>query len=136
MRQNWLFPCNPNNYDVLNAFANNIFVDWGTNLKVKLDDFVYIYVGAPIKKILIRAVVVEENVTDFIVDDSNYHEDNYEDIKVKKKYVKLKINKCYLGEDMYDLSYDKLLQNGLNGVVRGQMSLDNNPQLKDYIKDI
>ena len=32
------------------------------------------------------------------------------------------------------LTFENLMENGLNGVIRGQLCLENNLELKDYIE--
>lgn len=131
----WVFGCNPNNFDALDAFAGLGFVDWGTNCNVEKEDEVYLYMGAPIKKLLIKTKVTNDDVDlEEGIDDSRYHEEGFENIKEKKKYVRLEVEKCFLGNQMKYLTFENLMENGLNGVIRGQLCLDNNIKLKDYIE--
>jgi len=132
----WIFGCNPNNFDALDAFAEFCFVNWGTNCNVEKEDEVYIYIGAPIMKLLIKTKVTNDDVDleDEEVNYSRYHEEGFENIKEKKKYVRLEVEKCFLGNQMKYLTFENLMKNGLNGAIRGPICLENNIELKNYIE--
>ena len=133
----WIFGCNPNNFDALGAFAEYDFVNWGTNCNIEENDEVYIYISAPIKKLLLKTKVEIVDVPEEeLIDDSKYHEEDFDNIKEKKKYIKLKLDKCFLTEKRNYLTFEKLMDNGLNGVIRGQLCLSNNKKLMDYIEMI
>ncbi len=129
----WIFNSKLDNFDVLGAFAGPGFIDWGTNREVDEGDIVYLYMGAPVKKLLMRTRVIINDVKE-PADDTEYQEENYNKIGTKKKLVRLVAEECFLGEKMKYLTFEKLMDNGLNGVIRSQLSLDNNPQLKEYIE--
>lgn len=128
----WIFNSKLDQFDVFGQFAENNFINWGTDLKeVEKGDLVYIYIGAPVKKILIKARIQE------IVINKDYESRKVVNgIGSKKRWVKLVSEKCFIGKKMKYLTYEKLKENGLNGSIQGQQSLTNNVSLNDYIEMI
>ena len=59
----WIFPSNPKMYDTLGAFRNLPFVYWTQKRKkVEIGDIVYIYLSAPISRIVYKSVVVDKDI--------------------------------------------------------------------------
>lgn len=129
----WVFPANPQKYHVLEAFAELEELNWGTNNNVKVGDIVYIYLGEPIKKILLKTEVVMIDINPEEIENGSKFDIDSDTIPDKKKYARLKLLDCFLRKKNY-LAYDNLKKHGLKGNIRGALVLNNNAELLDYIK--
>ncbi|WP_265488853.1 MmcQ protein [Lactobacillus sp. PV034] len=69
----WLIPANPKYFDIMNAFNNVDNIIWKQSTKIKPNDIIFMYVGAPISAIIYQCQVLEVNLP--------YHEHN--------KYLKI-----------------------------------------------
>lgn len=112
----WLFPGSKKRFRLEDFINDYGFVEWDPRKYrnyVKVGDIVYIYVGAPEKRICYKAVVEKINIplTDWF-DDKPYN------IPPAKTFfdeyrVRLKITKTI---DADELKYSELSQNGLSVV--------------------
>ncbi len=91
----WIFPSNPKMYDTLGAFRNLPFVYWTQRLKsIEVGDIVYIYLGAPISRIVYKSVVEEKDVpfSMDVLNDKEYWRNGFtfDDYPLTRKYIKLR----------------------------------------------
>ena len=128
----WLIPADIGTYDLESSFAKNGYADWTQGqYKYGVDDIVYIYCGAPIQRVVYKTKVEK---TDMLfsetIDDKDFWK-NPEDYEKSKEgtFVRLKLLEQV---DREELSYNNLLENGLNGSLRGAMRLKEN--LLTYIE--
>lgn len=125
----WVITCNPNQYNVNDAFKKLTEIEWKQSTNVAVNDIVYIYIGGKVKAISYKCIVEKVNLdeghiddSEFIIDDSNYR--NY------GRYMRLKLVKEIKCDE---LSYKKLLQNGLK-TVQGPSKVTE--ELSHYINSI
>ena len=115
----WLIPANPKYFDIMNAFNNVDNIIWKQSTKIKPNDIVFMYVGAPISAIIYQCQVLEVNLP--------YHEQN--------KYLKInhvmRIKKL-LSYPSDEYTYKKLADYNVKA-IRGPRHV---PQslLKDLLK--
>lgn len=137
----WIFPSNPDAFQIENAFQDLKIIDWGTRNNVKNGDHIYIYksIGKnnPEGGIILKTEVIKENVIESeLIDDRKYWLRGNFDYKRGKKYIRVKlIGEIYDDKISSKLSYNKLRKNGLNHTMPGPIILDNNPKLKAYIEN-
>ncbi|MBO5996326.1 MAG: hypothetical protein J6P77_03710 [Acetobacter sp.] len=91
----WIFPSNTKMYDTLGAFRNLPFVYWTQRLKsIEVGDIVYIYLGAPVSRIVFKSEVVEKNVpfSGEVLNDKEYWRNGYtfDGHPLTHKYIKLR----------------------------------------------
>lgn len=126
--QEWIIPCNPLKYNIIEAFSELNKVNWKQSTKINKGDIVYIYVGNPFKEIKYKCIVTKANLdsedkiddSKFILDGSNY--ENY------GRYMELKLLEEYK-DDIYSLI--KLKKHGLKS-VQGPSRVKQ--ELSNYIK--
>lgn len=108
----WIIPCNISQYDIIGAFERFVEIEWKQSTNIQKGDIVYIYVGAPISAIKYRCKVLEVELpqvtiddSEFVIDDTNYG--NY------GRYMRL-----HMLEEKDDsvLSRKYLMDNGLKSV--------------------
>ena len=90
----WIFPSNPKMYDTLGAFRNLPFVYWTQKRKkVDIGDIVYIYLSAPISRIVYKSVVIDKDIpfSMEVLNDKEYWKNGYtfDDSPLTHKYIKL-----------------------------------------------
>lgn len=68
--QAWLVPANPKYFDIIKAFQQNEEIIWKQSAKIKADDIVYMYVGAPYSAVLYQCIVTEADI-DYDYQDKN-----------------------------------------------------------------
>lgn len=132
--KSWLYPANVKYYDVVAAFTQEEATAWPMNSKVNVGDFVYMYLGAPLKQILFKCQVIEINKP---IDDVEHQAQKYAKVSGKKPNKDFMLLKTVVEfESISDgpLSFTALRGNGLKGSIMGPQCLDNNKQLHDYIK--
>jgi len=119
----WLISSNPERYDSIQAFKNLSEVDWGnaSNNHINIDDIVYIYIGKPLQKIVIKAVVIKSDFgeSELLNNDKKYINEN--ELRLCEKYFRLKLIK-FIDNDL--LTIDKLHKNGINGNIQGKRTVD------------
>jgi len=91
----WIFPSNTKMYDTLGAFRNLPFVYWTQRLKsIEVGDIVYIYLGAPVSRIVFKSEVVEKNVpfSGEVLNDKEYWRNGYtfDENPLTHKYIRLR----------------------------------------------
>jgi predicted DNA-binding protein (MmcQ/YjbR family) len=99
----WLVPANPKFFDVVDAFAKKRTILWKQSTDIRVDDTVYLYVGAPYSAILYRCRVMESDIP--------Y---SYEDGNLRMDHVmKIRRTHCYLPTQF---SFAELKKHGVNAV--------------------
>ena len=91
----WIFPCNPKMYDALGAFRNLQFIYWTQRLKnIEVGDVVYIYLGAPVSRIVYKSEVIEKDVPfiDEVLNDKKYwrNGNSFDSYPPTQKFIKLR----------------------------------------------
>nr|WP_321314562.1 AAA family ATPase [uncultured Ligilactobacillus sp.] len=125
----WIIPSNIKVFNVIKAFQDSNEIDWikSRNMKkMKVDDIVYIYVAHPIKKILYKTKVIDNNAlsTDIINNNENY--------KVEET-VRLKLIKEYPNDNTNPFRFNLLQEFGLKGSIQGPQTI--NEKLLEYIQN-
>ncbi|MEE1073085.1 MAG: HNH endonuclease signature motif containing protein [Cellulosilyticum sp.] len=120
----WIIPCNTKYYDVVGAFNKFGIIEWKQSVNVEAGDIVYIYIGSPVQEIRYKCIVIEADLKETQIDDSEFvlDGDMYENYG---RYMKLKLVEMY-DEGMF--LYKELKENGLSSVqgpskVAEQLSL-------------
>jgi len=133
---NWIFSCDIKSYAVVEAFKKLQIIDWGTNKNVEKGDFIYIYLCAPIKKIVFKVQVIRDNVNNNeLIDDSKFVLKEMNKSK-ENKYIRLQMIEDFSNSISNKLAYELLRENGLNGPIKGPLILNNNKKLFYYIDKI
>ncbi|WP_419882343.1 HNH endonuclease [Peribacillus sp. B-H-3] len=136
----WLKPARLE-FDVAEAFKELGSIDWGTRNNIQKGDIVYIYMSAPVSKIIFKAQCTEEDISkDKIPDHSKFYRipiaDSVIAHKDPKKIIRLKpvLNLTSLKEE---LTYERLKEEGMaSTLVRDTRRLDNKPGLLEYIRKV
>ena len=115
----WIIPCSPRQYDIERAFENLKKINWKQQRNYALGDTVYIYVGMPVQAILYKCKVTNIDLKSIEIDDSPYVIDG-ENYLHAPLHMELELMRKY---DNKVLSYAKLLENGLNGPIRGPLRM-------------
>ncbi len=97
IKDEWIIPANPNYFDVISYIESLEIFSWKQPKNIKLNDTVYIYLGAPYSAILYKCKVIELD----IYKDKN---DRTMNLKLIKKYNKTKY------------TFSKLKEYGLNSI--------------------
>ncbi len=131
----WLYPANTKFYDVLSAFKKQNAV-WPINTKIEVGDAVYIYLAAPYKRVGYICSVKETDIAREIIKEysSPYIKNTGQDSSADKPFMLLGDIQTLLNNDNDALSLAKLKENGLKGMLMGARKLDNNPQLREYLR--
>jgi len=130
----WVIPCNPNYYNVQEAFSKLKILDWKQNegYDIQVGDLIYIYVGKPVQAILFKCKVnkvdlckVEIDDHEFVIDGTNYLE--------YSKHMELELIKCFNDDE---LTFDILKQNGIKGYIQGYRLVDTTKDWCRYLLSI
>lgn len=122
MIRNVIIPINLSKNNILQGFKekNEISCTLGI-FKAEIGDIVYFYATSPLNKIVVKAEVID-------VDREAIKVKRAKDINTKLKLISI------LSNDKADkLTFGLLLKNGVNGIIKGPILLENNPKLRDYI---
>ena len=139
----WIISANSKYYDHKKSFDDFDYIDWKQTANYSIGDIVYIYSTRPDSKISFITKVEKTNLSfSQIRDDKKYWADltKYEESKTKK-FVRLRLLDKV---DDYNITLEKLLENGLNAApqgpvkVRGKLFefLDNIYNLKNINKEL
>lgn len=90
----WIFPSNPKMYDVLGALRNLEYIYWTQRVKkIFVGDIVYIYLSAPVSRIIYKCVVLDKDIpfSNDILNDKEYWRNGYTFYgnPLTNKYIKL-----------------------------------------------
>lgn len=113
----WIVPCNTKYYDVFGAFEKSQIIDWKqTNPNIDAGDQIFIYVGAPVKAIAFRCKVLEANLKERAIDDSEFalNADQYVNAPL---HMRIKLVSKY---ENNILSYDTMQSHGEKGSIMCQ----------------
>ena len=124
--QEWLFPCNPNYYDVKGAFGSLNKINWKQNRDVLVGDTVYIYIGKPDQEIKYETKVIDVDLPRTSIDDSKFVKDGTTYVN-HGRYMTLEFVKEFRDRE---LTYQDMVQNGLRTV---QSPIKISDQLKFFI---
>ena len=124
--QEWLFPCNPNYYDVKGAFGSLNKINWKQNRDVLVGDTVYIYIGKPDQEIKYETKVIDVDLPRTSIDDSKFVKDGTTYVN-HGRYMTLEFVKEFRDRE---LTYQDMVQNGLR-TVQSQIKISD--QLKFFI---
>ena len=130
----WIISANEKIYRCKEAFEALEYVDWGQVRNYEIGDYVYIYFVAPIKRIKYKCVIVKKDIpfNEVIPDKEFWVKEEYYEKSKEGLHIRLKL---IAETDMEELSYEKLLENGLKGAPMGPMKLGEDKQdLKKYIE--
>lgn len=72
MNNYWIVPCNIEFFDVVEHFKKAKKVIWKNISRVQPGDFVYIYLGVPYKELRYKCVVLNENVSNEVLQHNQY----------------------------------------------------------------
>ncbi len=128
----WTIPCNPTKYDIEAAFRKYEEIEWTQSQQlnnIKINDIVYIYVGAPISRIRYKCIVTEVNIETQSIDDSEFILEN-SFFDSNRRLFKMRLLKKV---DNPKLSINELNKNGVAGNIQGARELVS--QALSYIDD-
>lgn len=116
MDEKWIIPCNLNHFDIEKHFSQTKRVVWRNPFTIKMGDFAYIYLTAPISAIVFRCRVISDKVSDEDLQNNQYaipkkRSHNY--FSKKTKYIIMELDRVY-PKGM--LTLDKLRLHGLRQV--------------------
>lgn len=106
---NWVITCNTKMFDIQKAFESISVIDWKQSANIQVGDFIFIYVGVPVKVMCYKCEVLRTDMNQQEIDDSAFVK-NYKNYKKHKKYMRLKLQEKY---DDALLPYEELIINGL-----------------------
>ena len=127
----WFVPANIYYYDVFGAFKDLKVLDWKqTSTIIAVGDIVYIYVSNPIRAVMFKCKVNKVNLPVCEIDDSKYvvKGETYQNYK---RYMELECLKTYTASQ---LSYEKLVEHGLNGAIMSQRRIA--PSVLEFIESV
>ena len=116
MNETWIIPCNIKHFDVNEHFKNSSTVVWRNAFTIKPNDYVYIYIGAPLSKVMYKCVVLETAVDEKLLEENKYaivENQSHNYFSKKIKYVEMKL--IGIIKDDF-LMLEKLKENGLGQV--------------------
>ncbi len=113
----WLIPANPKYFDIEKELDKKQEILWKQSTNIKINDIVYLYVGAPYKKIMYKLKVEEINIP---------YEYKSKNLKMQK-VMKLSLLEKYKNDK---LTLNKIKEFGINS-VRGPRYI--NKELSEYI---
>lgn len=140
---NWIISHNPNTYRTIKAFIElQGVIDQATSNNIHTGDFVFIYLSDPIRKIMLKTIVIDENISyKSLINDNEYFVSEetlkeFEDKNKTSRFIRLKAIKYFDDDVNCKLTLESLRNNGYEGNMQGAIQLENNEQLFDYIKSV
>jgi len=138
----WIFPSSWSKFDLLGAFAALHELDWRKNCTAKSGDIAFMYLGAPVQKIVVKAAVIADDVPatpGSTIDDRAFSKvprtEYQQELADTPTFLRLSVLACYVHLNS-ELSFAALRNNGLTSNLQGPLLLKNNKQLCDYIMAI
>lgn len=133
MSRHWIYPANPKIFLLEEAFhADEVF--WPISSKVAVGDTVFIYAGAPYKRILFQTKVVEVGLPAELAVEFGKKFVRVEGKAPKKLYMQLVLEQEFEARNLSPFSFAVLKENGLKGSIMGPQCLENNEELFAYVK--
>lgn len=130
----WIFPSNPNTYDVKGALVQQDgLTDWRKgNRQIKKGDSVYLYASSPVKSIIAKMIVEDDDVTgENRLNDENFWKDAHLlNDSSEERYVRLKLIQ-YLSGNQF--SYYELKKNGLSSTIQSKIKVPE--ELNTYLEE-
>ncbi len=131
----WIFPSNPKQYKVDEAFKELGKLEWHQTKNTKnlmVGDIVYIYLSSPIKEIHWKCKVNDVNRMTPYTDDRKYDLRDESEQEFQGPFAELEVIKEYDKPEL--LSFSILRQNGLTNCLMGPCRI--NEDLSNYIASI
>lgn len=154
----WVFPIttveklkkqNEKGLDVINAFKSIGIVDWTLNNKIEIGDEIYIYAGEPVYKIVLKAVMIQDDITEEeMIDDSDFMinkdiQTSEQKNKPNEKTIRLKLVRIFSETTSNKLSLELLRMNGFRNKnsskkknIQDKCRLNAYNGLLEYVKSI
>lgn len=130
MIESWLFPCSIKQFDLIEHFKKNTTVVWRKSFSVCLNDIVYIYMSMPYQEIMFKCHVINDNVSQELVEQNLYAKRaDYYDGR-KSKYIQLQLDFEYPRGIM---TYEVMKQIGISK-IQSQRRADK--KFLDYINRV
>lgn len=130
----WIFPSNPNTYDVKGALVQQDgLTDWKKgNRQVKKGDIVYLYASSPVKRIIAKLVVENDDVSEQnrLKDEKFWKDSNLINNSGTESYIRLRLLH-YLSGNQF--SYYELKKNGLSSTVQSKIKVPE--ELNNYLEE-
>ena len=126
MESCWILPCNINIFDVNAHFTTSKDLYWGATSATKVGDTLFVYVGRPFSEIKYRCRVIETNISEKTIKESNVAFLTIK--KNKRNFIHLRLEISY---PEHYFSYSDLVEHGLVS-VQSQMRISD--ELEKYIK--
>lgn len=94
MTEYWIIPCNLGVFDVVKHFESSSTVVWKNSFSIRKGDYVYIYIGNPLKQILYKCQVINDEVDQELLKKNPYavpkkKSNNF--YSKKEKYIELEL---------------------------------------------
>ena len=114
----WILSCNIGKYDVVGAFDKSNKIPWKQSINAAVNDYVYIYVSAPVKAIRFKCKITKVNmsVRDESYDDKEFILDGTVYVDYGRYMELTLIERC-------DISFEFLKAHGLKGNIQGPMKI-------------
>lgn len=123
----WIIPSNQNNFDVIGAFSKYEEIYWKQSSKIKVGDFVLIYISKPIQKIKYLCKAIEVDLKENPQPLLEFTKDGTPFLKYHK-FMKIKMIK-----EIEDLDLVTLHDLGINGSFQSQIRANEN--LINHVKN-
>lgn len=122
----WIVPLKYEKFNI-NQLDSKKSISFQTIYHFDIEDYVYIYLTKPAKKIVLKGKVFSKK-THFKVSEKDGK---------KKKIHQVQLNDLLIfPSSEKKLIYEHLLKNGLNGPIRVALNLEHNIHLKKYISSV
>ena len=90
----WLTSCNPDIYNIKEAFKNLKEVDWRQHTNVEVGDSIYIYISKPVQAVAYKCIVLEVNKLQEDQSDKFYRLKE-STLKNHDRYMRLRLEKTF-----------------------------------------
>lgn len=128
---NWIFISNPKHFDMARCLSECGFVEYNQRNKICVNDVVYLYSTAPIKRIEYKMVVVRTDIPreEFYNDTRFSLKDNPRRFGDAKSCFRLNLDKAVSKQS---LSLEELRKHGLISSMQGPFKIEG--ELLEYIE--
>lgn len=72
MADRWIVPCNIKFFNIIDHFASHKNVVWHNAYNMKIGDIAYIYIGKPIGEIRYKCRVINNDVSEALLNENSY----------------------------------------------------------------
>ncbi|WP_314793695.1 hypothetical protein [Eggerthia catenaformis] len=94
MSKMYIFPCNPEHFDIEKYFLNNAQIVWRKPSDIEVGDIAYIYIGKTIREVKYRCKVVSTEVSGDVLEANAYAIPKGK-LAAKCSYVILELERTY-----------------------------------------